>query len=96
MEKETTELKVPRLETIKKTAEILNLPEFFVRTKVKNGEVVAIRAGRKTLVNVDKFVEYLNSATINSSIKELPVTDEPENKSTSVANKLGISPIPRR
>lgn len=80
--KEKIKMKVPRLETIKKTAELLNLPEYFVRQKVNCGEVVAITAGRKKLVNVDKFIEYLNSATV-----------KPANEPT--ANVLGIMPITR-
>lgn len=52
---------IPRMETIKKTAEIFGLPVHFVRTKVSSGEVVAVRAGRRFLVNVDKFAEYLNT-----------------------------------
>ncbi|HBH95034.1 MAG TPA: hypothetical protein DDX91_04730 [Ruminococcaceae bacterium] len=56
---------IPRMETIKKTAEIFGLPVHFVRTKVSSGEVVAVRAGRRFLVNVDKFAEYLNSSTIS-------------------------------
>ena len=60
-------LKIPRMETIRKTAEIFKLPVHFVREKVNSGEVVAVRAGNKYLVNVDKFVEYLNSATITQT-----------------------------
>lgn len=55
---------VPQMETIKKTAEIFGLPVYFVRQKVTNGEIVAVKAGRKFLVNVEKFAEYLNSATL--------------------------------
>lgn len=43
---------VPRMETIKRTAEIFGLPVHFVRQKVNSGEVVAVRAGRRFLVNV--------------------------------------------
>ncbi len=82
MQNQNITLKVPRLETIKKTAELCGLPEYFVRQKVNNGEVVAITAGRKKLVNVDKFIEYLNNATIKP-------TDEP------APNTLGITPITR-
>lgn len=52
---------VPRMETIKITAKIHGLPEHLVRQKVLSGEVVAIKAGRRYLVNVDKFTEYLNT-----------------------------------
>ncbi len=57
-------LKIPRMETIKRTAELFGLPVHFVRTKVSSGEVVAVRAGKRFLVNVDKFADYLNSSTI--------------------------------
>lgn len=60
------EIKIPRMETIAKTAEIFGLPVHFVRAKVKNGEVVAVNAGRRYLVNVDKFAEFLNCHTIQT------------------------------
>ena len=59
---ETT--KIPHMETIRKTAKIFGLPVHFVRTKVSSGELIAVRAGRRFLVNVDKFAEYLNTSTV--------------------------------
>lgn len=59
--------KIPQMETIRRTAEIFGLPVHFVRQKVSTGEVVAVRAGRKFLVNMDRFAEYLNSCTVQSS-----------------------------
>lgn len=59
---ETT--KIPRMEGIRKTAELFGLPVHFVRAKAASGEVVAVRAGRKFLVNVDRFAEYLNTSTV--------------------------------
>ena len=64
------ELKVPRMETIKTTAALFNLPVHFIRQKVTSGEIVAVRAGRRFLVNVDKLAEYLNSSKVK------PETDE--------------------
>lgn len=61
---ETT--KIPHMETIRRTAEIFGLPVHFVRTKAASGEVVAVRAGRRFLVNVDKFAEYLNTSTVQT------------------------------
>ncbi|MGN1339350.1 MAG: helix-turn-helix domain-containing protein [Oscillospiraceae bacterium] len=61
---------IPRMETIKKTAELFGLPVHFVRCKVASGEVVAVRAGRRILVNVDKFAEYLNTNTIHPEADE--------------------------
>lgn len=58
------DIRVPRMLTIRETAELFKLPVHFVRQKVSTGEVVAVRAGRKFLVNVDKFAEYLNSCTV--------------------------------
>ena len=55
---------IPTMENIKKTAEIFGLSEHFVRAKVSSGEVVAVRAGKRFLVNVEKFAEYLNTTTI--------------------------------
>lgn len=57
-------IRVPRMLTIRETAELFKLPVHFVRQKVSTGEVVAVRAGRKFLVNVDRFAEYLNNCTV--------------------------------
>lgn len=60
-------ISIPRMASIKETARLFNLPVHFVRAKASSGEIVAVRAGRRFLVNVDKFAEYLNSATIAAS-----------------------------
>ena len=79
------ETKIPRMESIRRTADILGLPVHFVRAKVLSGEVVAVRAGRRFLVNVDKLVEYLNTNVLT------PATD------TTEATKGGrVSPIELR
>lgn len=74
---------VPRMETIKNTAKMFGLPEHLVRQKVLSGEVVAISAGRRYLVNVDKFADYLNS-------NKLPAPNE----RNEPAEQSGIYPIP--
>lgn len=74
---------VPHMETIKNTAKLFGLPEHLVRQKVLSGEVVAISAGRRYLVNVDKFAEYLNSNKLLAPDKQ----DEP-------AEYTGIRPVP--
>jgi excisionase family DNA binding protein len=61
------DFKPPRMETIKKTAEIFGLPENMIRQKAKSGEIVAIKAGERYLVNMDKFAEYLNTNTEKQS-----------------------------
>ncbi len=60
----TDNIRIPRMRTIKETAELFGLPVNFVRQKVLSGEVVAVRAGRRFLVNIDKLAEYLDSNTI--------------------------------
>lgn len=74
---------VPQMATIKETAKLFGLPEHLVRQKVLNGEVVAISAGRRYLVNVDMFVDYLNS-------NKLPAPNERDEP----AERSGIYPIP--
>lgn len=64
------QFKPPRMETIKATAALFNLPVHFIRQKVATGEIVAVRAGRRFLVNVDKLAEYLNSNTIKPEEQE--------------------------
>lgn len=64
---ENNNIAVPRMRTIKQTAEIFGLPVHFVREKVSAGEVVAVRAGRRFLVNIDRFAEYLNTCTVQST-----------------------------
>lgn len=54
-------VRVPRMETISKAAEISGLPVHFIRTAVANGDIVAIRAGRKFLVNVDSLIAFLST-----------------------------------
>ena len=75
--------KIPHMETIKATAKLLNIPENFVRQKVLSGEIVAVTAGRKYLVNVDKLIEYLNTNTVE--------TDDSDN-----TDVCGIKPVSLR
>lgn len=74
-------LNIPHMETIKNTAKMLGLAEHFIRKKVLSGEIVAVKAGCKYLVNVDKLIEYLNTHTEGA-----------EQESHSEAH--GVKPIP--
>ena len=73
----TEQFKPPRMETIKATAELFGLPVYFVRQKVASGEVVAVRAGRKFLVNIERFGEYLNNSRIAPESGEVAATIKP-------------------
>lgn len=55
-----TEKPLPRMRTIRETAEELGLHEYFIRTLVRQNRIKFITAGRKTLINIDRFVEFLN------------------------------------
>ncbi len=72
---------IPHMETIKVTAKMFGLAEHFVRQLVINGKIVAVKAGCKYLVNVDKLAEYLNTNTLEV------MQEAPE-------EACGIKPIP--
>ena len=76
----TIHTSIPTMKTIDDTATLLGLPKHWVRQKVLNGEIVAVKSGKRYLVNVDKLIEYLNSNTLTPAesvscggIKPVPV-----------------------
>lgn len=73
---------IPHMETIKKTAQLFGLAEHFVRQLVLSGEIVAVKAGCKYLVNVDRLAEYLNTSRVTA---QTGAAEEAVN---------GITPIP--
>ena len=82
------ENRIPEMLTVKDAAKRFGLSENFVRTKAKNGEIVATTIGKKVLVNSGKFIEYLNTNTL------VPVEPSPKSKAKPKEEKvLGISPI---
>lgn len=66
----------PRMETIKKTAEIFGLPVHFVRQKVLSGEIVAVRAGRKFLVNVESVSAFLSTGVPQGTVADSHSSDK--------------------
>ncbi|MCM1166050.1 MAG: hypothetical protein NC299_10675 [Lachnospiraceae bacterium] len=54
-------IKIPHMETITNTAIVYNLPVHFIRAAVANGDIVAVRAGRKFLVNCDSLEMFLRT-----------------------------------
>ena len=82
-------LHIPTMRTIAETAELFHLPIHFVRQKVNAGEVVAVRAGRKFLVNVEKFSEFLNG-----ELSPMPLRLA-EKQGESAAYSAKITPIAR-
>lgn len=51
---------LPKMLTIKETAQVTGLHEHFVRQLVKQNRVTYVKAGCKTLINLDRLVEFLN------------------------------------
>jgi excisionase family DNA binding protein len=55
---------IPDMRTIPQTAKLTGLAEHHVRQLVLTGKIVAVKAGKKYLININKLIEYLNTATI--------------------------------
>lgn len=51
----------PRMRTILETAKITGVPVYRIRVLCKTGKISALQCGSKWLVNLDKFIEYLNA-----------------------------------
>lgn len=51
---------LPKMLTIRETAQVTGLHEYFVRQLVKQNRVTYVKAGCKTLINLDRLVEFLN------------------------------------
>lgn len=51
----------PRMRTILETAEITGVAAYRIRVLCKTGEICALQCGSRWLVNLDKFIEYLNA-----------------------------------
>lgn len=80
---------IPTMRTINETAKIFHLPPHFVRQKVNAGEVVAVRAGKKFLINIGKFADFLNGELSATSLR--PGGKQGE----STAYSAKIIPLPR-
>lgn len=51
---------VPRMRTIKETATELNIPVYALRQWVKAGDIPAVYAGKKALLNIDRVIDFLD------------------------------------
>lgn len=54
---------LPRMRTIRRAAHELNVPEYALRRWVKSGDVPAVHAGRKALVNLDNVIRFLGGVS---------------------------------
>lgn len=55
------QLSAPRMRTIDEVSKLTGLSYTFIRKLCLNGKIVHVKTGRKYLVNLDKFYEYLNT-----------------------------------
>ena len=51
----------PRMRTITETAKETGFPVHAIRQLVKQKKIVYVMCGSKALINLDRFIEYLNS-----------------------------------
>lgn len=54
-------LSAPRMRTIDEVSKLTGLSYTFIRKLCLNGKIVHVKTGRKYLVNLDRFYEYLNT-----------------------------------
>jgi len=52
---------MPTMLTIEETSRRFSLPKHFVRQAVLSNKVVHVKAGKKYLINAEKFIEWLNT-----------------------------------
>ena len=57
----------PRMLTIRETARTGILPEYALRTLVRQGKIPGIQVGTKFLVNYDRLCDWLNNSGNTSS-----------------------------
>lgn len=62
---------IPRMRTIKETAKITKVPEGQIRQLVKQNKIDFFQCGnKKVLINLDKFVTFLNTSNITLKAKD--------------------------
>ena len=54
----------PRMLTIKQAATETNLPYEFIRRLCLQKKIVFVKSGNKYLINMDKFIAYLNGDNV--------------------------------
>ena len=54
-------IKIPVMKTIKESAKIVGLSEYFIRQLVLKNKIKFVKSGAKYLVNVDYLIDFLNT-----------------------------------
>lgn len=55
---------VPRMRTIRQTAQELQFPEHAIRQLVKQRRITFVQCGNKVLINLDRLIDYLNAGEV--------------------------------
>lgn len=65
---------IPTMLTINETAQKTGIAKYRIRKLCENGEIVALKAGRKWLINCEKFIEFLNTnKSLQTCEENLPI-----------------------
>jgi len=56
---------IPRMRTIAETSKETGLPYHTIRQWCLDGKVTYIKAGNKYLVNLDRFIDFLNAGVLS-------------------------------
>lgn len=51
----------PRMRTILETSHITGVAAYRIRVLCKTGQICALQCGSRWLINLDRFIEFLNS-----------------------------------
>lgn len=54
--------KLPVMKTLREMVELTGFTYMHLRNLCLNNEIIHVRAGKKYLINYDRFVDYLNGA----------------------------------
>ena len=55
------DIKIPTMLSIKETAKVTGIAEYNIRQLVAGNKICFVKSGKKYLVNLEKFIEYLNT-----------------------------------
>lgn len=60
---------IPQMVTIKEAAKATGLAEYHIRHLCINNEITAVKTGKKYLINLDRFVDYLNAPPASAPVQ---------------------------
>lgn len=71
---------IPTMLSISEASTVTGLSEYALRRLVKNGQLVVLRVGRKSLINLDKLIDFLNLGNGSERVSD--------------TEQFGIKPVP--